>query len=78
MSSRNLRKRVAVAAVWALLLPVASGGLLAGASALAQNGDITTSATKTPKPAPTVRHRTLASLGRASAVAWIRVGHVGH
>jgi len=63
----------------AVLTPVALGALLAGASALADSGSGTTVNTSVPKPAPPPpRHRTLASLGRASAVAWIRVGHVGH
>ena len=63
----------------AVLTPVALGALLAGASALADSGSGTTVNTSVPKPAPPpARHRTLASLGRASAVAWIRVGHVGH
>ena len=78
MSGRNLRKRLLIATAWALLMPLASGGLLEGASAWAQKNETGTASTKAPSPPPLVRHRTLSSLGRASAVAWIRIGHVGH
>jgi hypothetical protein len=67
-----------ISALTAVLAPVALGGVLAGASTLAQTGDTNTLSAKVPRPAPPPSHRrTLSSLGRASAVAWIRVGHVG-
>ncbi len=84
MSSRNLPKRLLVAAAFALLTPAALGSVLAGASALADSSDTSALLAKTitPRPVapppPSPQHRTLSTLGRASAVAWIRIGHVGH
>ena len=76
----KLRKGLIVSSVTAFLAPVALGGLLAGASAMAaSNEDALPMATAAPKPVPaTFRpHTKLATLGRASAVAWISAGHMG-
>ncbi|MEI9992943.1 MAG: hypothetical protein WDM86_23320 [Rhizomicrobium sp.] len=82
MSSRNLPKRLLVAAVFALLTPVVLGSVLAGASVLADSGDtsalLAKAITSKPVTPPPPHRRTLSTLGRASAVAWIRIGHVGH
>ncbi|MEJ0025712.1 MAG: hypothetical protein WDN01_06765 [Rhizomicrobium sp.] len=78
----KLHRILLASALVAVLTPLASGGLLAGASALADDGDTSAVLAKaiTPKPAasPPPNRRTLSTLGRASAVAWIRIGHVGH
>ncbi|HWD26098.1 MAG TPA: hypothetical protein VG387_02955 [Rhizomicrobium sp.] len=76
----NLRKGLIVSSLTALLAPAAFGGMLAGANAMAANNeDALAMATPAPKPAAvTVRpHTKLATLGRASAVAWISAGHLG-
>ena len=76
----NLRKGLIISSLTALLAPVAFGGMLAGANAMAANNDEAL-AMASPAPAPasvTVRtHTKLAALGRASAVAWISAGHMG-
>jgi len=78
--NRRLRKALLISALTALLTPAALGGMLEGASALADSEDTIAAATQAPapKPAPAPHRRTLSSLGRASAVAWIRIGHIGH
>ncbi len=61
-------------------LRAALGGMLAGANAMAANNDDAMAmATAAPKPAPAAirPHTKLATLGRASAVAWISAGHTG-
>jgi len=76
--NRGWRRGLLISAVTALLAPAALGGMLAGASALSESDDAIAAATQAPKPAPAPKPRTLGSLGRASAVAWIRIGHIGH
>ena len=80
MPNRRLRKALLISALTALLTPAALGAMLEGASALAESQDTIAAATQAPvpKPAPAPHRRTLSSLGRASAVAWIRIGHIGH
>ncbi len=78
----KFHKALLISALVAVLTPLASGGLLAGASALADGSDTGAVLEKTiaPKPvaSPSPHRRTLSTLGRARAVAWIRIGHVGH
>jgi len=74
------RRRLAISALTAVLLPAAFGGLLAGANAIADRGDDTTwlvHDTARPPPPPQHPHHSLSTLGRARAVAWISAGHTG-
>ncbi len=78
---RKLLRALLISGLVALLAPIVLGGMLAATNALAATGGTESSTTTprdvhVPKPPPPAR-RTLSSLGRASAVAWIRVGHVG-
>ena len=81
MSGRlaKLRKGLIVSSLTALLAPAAFGGMLAGANAMAANNeDAMAMATAAPKPVLVAfrPHTKLATLGRASAVAWISAGHL--
>ncbi len=80
MPNRRLRRGLLLSALTALLTPAALGGMLAGANALSDSDNSMDALTQAPapRPAPAPKPRTLASLGRASAVAWIRIGHIGH
>jgi hypothetical protein len=77
----KLRKALIVSSATALLAPAAFAGMLAGANAMAASNDEAAQMTASapPKPAATAvhPHTKLATLGRASAVAWISAGHMG-
>jgi hypothetical protein len=74
-------RRLLMSCVMAVLLPVLSIGVLGVAAALAGTNEVQAdSARSAPKPAP-VRHakrHTLPALGRATAIAWVGSGHLGH
>ena len=77
----KLRKALIISSATALLAPVAFGGMLAGANAMAASNDeaqaAALSAPKPPAVAAVHPRAKLATLGRASAVAWISAGHIG-
>ena len=77
----KIRKGLILSGATALLVPAAFGGLLAGASAIAQNNEpgvlMLQSSAPSSQAADHHEPRTLSSLGRASAVAWISAGHLG-